>query len=330
MVDDNNKLALKSNDTEEWIDTVYTRPIGLLWARFFNSFDIHPNVVTILSLIIGVASSYFFVHDADTTTGLIYNIIGVLLLSWANIYDSTDGQMARMTGKKTRLGRILDGFAGDAWFFCIYVAIFLRLFHKPLFAINGKSLLESISLVFETLHWGYGGLALVIFIGFVCHARQCGLSDYYRNIHMFFIKGKSGSELDSYQQQKALYDDASWKKQFIWKFFLFFYVRYTKSQENQTPNFQRLKQAIKEKYGDEIPSGLRNEFREYSLPLMKWANILTFNTRAIVLYISCVIDIPWIYLMFELIVLTALYFYMRYKHETICKQFTKWVNDGRW
>lgn len=330
MVDDNNKLALKSNDTEEWIDTVYTRPIGLLWARFFNSFDIHPNVVTILSLIIGVASSYFFFHDADTTTGLIYNIIGVLLLSWANIYDSTDGQMARMTGKKTRLGRILDGFAGDAWFFCIYVAIFLRLFHKPLFAINGKSLLESISPVFETLHWGYGGLALVIFIGFVCHARQCGLSDYYRNIHMFFIKGKSGSELDSYQQQKALYDDASWKKQFIWKFFLFFYVRYTKSQENQTPNFQRLKQAIKEKYGDEIPSGLRNVFREYSLPLMKWANILTFNTRAIVLYISCVIDIPWIYLMFELIVLTALYFYMRYKHETICKQFTKWVNDGRW
>lgn len=330
MVDDNNKLAMKSNDTEEWIDTVYTRPIGLLWARFFNSFDIHPNVVTILSLIIGVASSYFFFHDADTTTGLIHNIIGVLLLSWANIYDSTDGQMARMTGKKTRLGRILDGFAGDAWFFCIYVAIFLRLFHKPLFAINGKSLLESISLVFETLHWGYGGLALVIFIGFVCHARQCGLSDYYRNIHMFFIKGKSGSELDSYQQQKALYDDASWKKQFIWKFFLFFYVRYTKSQENQTPNFQRLKQAMKEKYGDEIPSGLRNEFREYSLPLMKWANILTFNTRAIVLYISCVIDIPWIYLMFELIVLTALYFYMRYKHETICKQFTKWVNDGRW
>lgn len=329
MTDESNKLALKSQDTEEWLDTVYTRPLGLLWARFFNLFDIHPNVITILSMIIGVVSSYFFFHDADTTTGLIYNIIGVLLLSWANIYDSADGQLARMTGKKTQLGRILDGVAGDAWFFFIYVALFLRMFDKPLFAIEGKSLLSSFSPVFDDIHWGWGGLILVIFIGLVCHARQCGLADYYRNIHMYFVKGKSGSELDSYQQQKELYNNTKWRDQFIWKFFLFFYVRYTKSQESQTPQFQNLRRVIDERYGDDIPSELRNKFREYSLPLMKWSNILTFNTRAIVLYTSCVIDIPWIYLMFELFVLTALYFYMRHKHESACKHISVLISENR-
>ena len=48
---ENIQSTLKSNDTEEWLDTVWTRPIGYQWARLFNHFDIHPNTVTIMSMI---------------------------------------------------------------------------------------------------------------------------------------------------------------------------------------------------------------------------------------------------------------------------------------
>lgn len=48
-----------------------------------------------------------------------HTLIGIFLLMWANHYDSCDGQLARLTGKKTRWGRMLDGFAGDLWFFTI-------------------------------------------------------------------------------------------------------------------------------------------------------------------------------------------------------------------
>ena len=112
--------TFKSQDTEEWLDIHFTRPLGLLWARFFNHFNIHPNVVTILSIILGAAAGIMFYF-----TDLTHTIIGILLLVWANLYDSADGQLARMTGKKTRWGRILDGFAGDVWFFTIYAAICL-------------------------------------------------------------------------------------------------------------------------------------------------------------------------------------------------------------
>ena len=39
-----NKLAatFKSQDTEEWLDIHFTRPLGLLWANFFNLFGTHP------------------------------------------------------------------------------------------------------------------------------------------------------------------------------------------------------------------------------------------------------------------------------------------------
>lgn len=295
-------FSLKSQDTEEWLDIHFTRPLGLLWANFFNHFDVHPNVVTILSILLGVAAGVLF-YFPDLT----YNLIGILLLVWANIYDSTDGQMARLTGKKTRWGRILDGFAGDLWFFTIYAAICLRLQGQP---IPGTD-----------MHWGIGIWLLCAFAGFICHGKQCQLADYYRNIHLFFLKGKRGSELDNFRSLREEWHRLTWKKDGAWKVFLYFYGNYTHSQEQMTPAFQRLRAALLDKYGEEaVPQEFRDAFRQGSLPLMKYANILTFNTRAIVLYLAILANQPWLYPVFEITVMNVLFFYMRSRHESLCKK----------
>lgn len=291
--------TLKSNDTEEWLDIHFTRPLGLLWARFFNKFDVHPNVVTVLSIILGMGAGVCFYFEDIRIT-----ILGIILLVWANLYDSCDGQLARMTGKKTRLGRVLDGFAGDAWFFTIYFFICLRLTPQTIFGEH---------------KWGVWIWLLAAVAGLICHAKQCQLADYYRNIHLFFLKGESGSELDSSNNLKAEFKQISWKKDFIWKLFLFFYCDYTQAQETLTPAFQQLKAAIKEKYANKsLPQALRDDFRAGSLPLMKWTNILTFNTRAIFLYIVLLLGEPWLYFVFEIVVMSIIAVYMRAKHEAHC------------
>ena len=152
----NNSLqaTFKSQDTEEWLDIHFTRPLGLLWARFFNHFDIHPNVVTILSIILGAAAGVMFYYP-----DLTHTLIGIFLLVWANLYDSADGQLARMTGKKTRWGRILDGFAGDVWFFTIYAAICLRLQELPIPGTDEP--------------WGVWIWLMAAVSGLICHGKQC-------------------------------------------------------------------------------------------------------------------------------------------------------------
>lgn len=294
---ENKKLAatFKSQDTEEWLDIHFTRPLGLVWANFFNRFGVHPNVVTVLSIILGAAAGVLFYFDS-----LALNVAGILLLIWANLYDSADGQLARMTGKKTRWGRILDGFAGDVWFFAIYAAIALRL----------------------TPQWGVWIWLLAAFSGFICHAKQCQLADYYRNIHLYFLKGESGSELDNAAKLSEEFRSLSWKQDGAWKLFLFFYRNYTRSQEQLTPAFQRFRKAMSQRFGATLPASLRQDFRRGSLPLMKWANILTFNTRAIVLYASLLCGLPWIYLVFEVTVMNVLFFYMRARHEGLCRRLT--------
>ena len=78
------------------------------------------------------------------------------------------------------------------------------------------------------------------------------------------------------------------------------------------------------RYGatERIPCEFRDRFRAGSLPLMKWTNILTFNTRAIVLYAVCLLDLPWLYFVFEIVVMGALCAYMRRRHEALCERLT--------
>ena len=117
---------MKSEDTEEWLDVYFTRPIGLAFALLWNKFNIHPNVITILSIFLGIGAGWMF-HYTDVWS----NVCGMFLLMFANFCDSTDGQMARLTGKKTLIGRMLDGFSGDLWFVSIYVAFVVRLWNQP-------------------------------------------------------------------------------------------------------------------------------------------------------------------------------------------------------
>ncbi len=321
-MDDKNSIqkTYKSKDTEEWFDTVFNRPIGFLWAKFFDFFGIHPNVVTVLSMVLGAMAGYLFHYHANNETvllgmtGMTCNVIAVVLLIWANHYDSADGQLARMSGKKTQLGRILDGTAADVWYFTIYFCLAYRIYDDPIPFTDG-------------LTFGWGGLALAIMSGIFGHIPECRLADYYRNIHLFFINGEAGSEFDHYEDVKRQYDEMTWGQSLIQKTFLWFYKYYTHAQEKSTPQFQAYWKKLKDKYGDNIPQNVRDEFREKSLPLMKYTNFLTFNARGISLYVAALIDMAWLYLIFEIVVFSIVYKYMHYRHEKMCKELLERLNQ---
>lgn len=302
------QASFKSNDTEEWLDVHFTRPIGLVFALFWNKLGVHPNVITILSIFLGVGAGICFYF-----TDLWHNLAGVLLLMFANFCDSTDGQMARLTGKKTLIGRMLDGFSGDVWFVAIYAALCMRM--------DGQKI-PGMEQTWGIWIWVLGSIA-----GFLCHSPQSSLSDYYRNIHLFFLKGKSGSELDNYEQQRKVYEEMKAKKDWLGCLFFYNYANYCKSQEKRTPKFQQFFKAYQTNIQPETAGGLkeqiRQEFLEGSRPLMKYTNILTFNTRAICIYVTALLNCPWVYFLIEIIVMSILYVYMHRKHEALCESLTK-------
>lgn len=287
--------TLKSADTEEWTDVHFYRPAGYRWALLFRRLGVHPNVVTILSIFLFVTSSILFAFP-----DLKLNIVGMVFLVWGNMYDSADGQLARLTGQKTTLGRILDGFAGTVWAISLYIGLCLRMYPQ----------------------FGWWIFLLGIWAGAICHAKQCRLADYYRNIHLFFLKGKKGSELDNIRQQEEVYRSLSWKHNFVQKLFQFFYVRYVRAQEHTTPSFQQFIREVNRRFPSTVPQQLRDDFRRGSLPLMKYTNLLTFNLRSFVLCLSLLAGIPLIYMIFEITVMEIMFYYMRYRHEKLCQSLS--------
>ena len=168
------RQSLKSLDTEEGIDLAFYRPIGYMWARLAARLGITPNAITIASIFLGIGAGICFYFDS-----MAVNVAGMLLLIWANSFDSADGQLARMTRQYSRIGRILDGVSGDLWFAAIYIAICLR---------------ENVTSAFFMAHpWLIWVIAAVTGI---CHAKQAAMADYYRQFHLYFLKGETGSGLD--------------------------------------------------------------------------------------------------------------------------------------
>lgn len=301
--------SLKSLDTEEGIDLAFYRPIGYFWACLAKKLGVTPNVITIASIFLGIGAGIAFYFN-----NLWINILGMLLLMWANSFDSADGQLARMTKQYSRLGRILDGLSGDIWFFCIYLAICLR---------------ENITSTFFMAHpWLIWLIAIVTGI---CHAKQAAMADYYRQFHLYFLKGENGSELENAAELKKKLASLSWSKNFWQKIVLLFYTNYTVNQEATTPAMQQLRAELARRFpGTAAPQAFRDEFRRLSLPLMKYTNILSFNWRTIALFAAIFARMPWLYFAFELIVLNLLLIYMRNRHEKICRFLTLELKQGKY
>lgn len=301
--------TLKSIETENWLDRKFYRPIGFQIALLLRNTGITPNMVTVFSIFVGIAGGISFYFPT-----LKMNLLGVLLMIFANILDCVDGQLARLTGIKSKVGRIIDGFAGDLWFTAIYISIALRL-----------------------MNFGWEGWVFIfVLLSGYSHSRQAAIADYYKTLHLLFISKTKGSEFDNYENLQNLWKSTKWSDGWIYKFFLFFYRFYTVGQEKATPKLQKLLSIINEKFDGNIPDEIKSDFRAKSKSLMPIIDWLTFNGRTPVLFIltimgslftdSFLIYIPFGYYLFEILILNPIMFLAIKKHEAMCGDFTEKLN----
>ncbi len=276
------EASLKHPDVEEPIDLWFYRPMGFRLALLGKRMRWTPNQITIASIFLGMGCGLLLYPQS-----MLLNLVGILLLVMADICDSSDGQLARLTGQYSQLGRILDGAAGDFWFAAIYICICFRLHAE----------------------WGIWCWLLAAMAG-ACHSQQAAMADYYRQFHLLCVKGKAGSELDDAEDVSQQYAHTRFSDDPVQKVFLWFYRNYTRGQERLTPQMQRLRKLPYD------PLALRPQTR----PLMPIANALTFNCRAITLFLSVLIGHLWLYWIAELTVFNALAIYMVVRHESICRK----------
>jgi phosphatidylglycerophosphate synthase len=115
-------LATKGEAIEEWTDLHFFRPLGARLASALAPTRVSPDQVTLASLVVGLVAGHLFVY-----TDPWINVLGFVLFVVSDLFDSADGQLARMRGTSTRVGRILDGLSDSARFVNLYAHLAVRL-----------------------------------------------------------------------------------------------------------------------------------------------------------------------------------------------------------
>jgi hypothetical protein len=205
---------------------------------------------------------------------------------------------------------------GFVWFIPIYLGIVWRFYqhHELEFSWLGISDTPQNALIATAVV-----LVLAVLSGFEGMGRQQRMADYFIQVHLFFLKGEKGSELDNSERQRQLYDelpkDAPWYEREFQKS----YVGYTRKQEHATPQFQRLMGLLKEKFGSAsaMPEQVRREFHDSSLRIITLNGLLTFNFRSFWFFLFCLLDVPVLNFLFEIIVMGLLCHYVIHRYERL-------------
>jgi phosphatidylglycerophosphate synthase len=283
----------KARDVEETVDVWFYRPLGYAVARACIPLGITPNAVTIASIVIGVAGGHLlWYRDAAL------NAWGITCWIAADILDSTDGQIARMTNHKSKLGRILDGFGGNLIFTSMYLHLAARM-----------------AATWPGVHWSW--FFLLVLAGGLSHSFQSAVADYYRNAYLRFVVDPSRSELDGSEDVRREYEALSFARQPLRKFLMRIYLNYTVQQESISRNFQVLRKKAGSAFDRYVPEWFSSEYRRLNLPMMKYYAILTTNTRMFVMMGAVLLDVPWVYFAAEIILINAVLLYVIRRQEGV-------------
>lgn len=97
------------------VDRYLNRPIGRPLSRFLVRTSISPNQISVVSILVGIASAWFFATGAF--------VLGAVVLQFCAIIDCIDGDVARAALKQSPLGKWLDLAGDQVVHFSVFAAI---------------------------------------------------------------------------------------------------------------------------------------------------------------------------------------------------------------
>src|SRR5712672_4767848 len=259
------EATYKAREVEGILDLYFYRKVGFWLAHFFARLNVTPAGVSLLGAVCGVIAGHLYFYRNLRT-----NIIGMAVNVFANALDNADGQLARLTGRESREGRVIDSLADQIIFLSIYVHLAQRC------SIEGAS----------PLVW-----LLAVTAG-ISHGLQGAAADYYRTTYLYFVKGGLPMDLDSSMILRSSYRKLRWRDQPWPKFLLALYLNFTRQQEMLSPRLRKVREAGGQLFGGQIPIWLKSRYQSLAGPALKWWRLLMTNTRMLVLFAVLFIGQP--------------------------------------
>jgi hypothetical protein len=277
------EATYKARDVEGIVDLYFYRRIGFWLAQFFARLKMTPTAVTLLGGFFGIVAGHLYYYRS-----LPINILGMALHVFANALDNADGQLARLTNRRSQTGRILDSLVDHLIFVSIYFHLVLRA------SVEGAS----------------PAVWLLALAAGISHALQGAAADYFRNGYLYFVNGRSRADWHSSSNIANEFRALNWRTSPWSKFLLALYLNFTRQQELLSPHLRQLQIAAERSFANGIPDWLQTQYRQYARPMLKAWGLLMTNARMFFLFLFLILDRPTWYFWLELSAFNLLLLYL--------------------
>jgi phosphatidylglycerophosphate synthase len=169
------RLAFKAREIEELVDVYFFRRLGIVFAHLARVARLSPTGLTWIALAVGAVGGAMLALPG-------YGWIAVMLLVFHGVLDSSDGQLARLTGQTSDFGRLMDGVAG----YVTHIAMYLGILVSVLSRDGG---------------WGLLPLTLLAGLSTIVHAQ---LYDYHRTTYVSIVTNGRASQTELGHREAGL------------------------------------------------------------------------------------------------------------------------------
>lgn len=283
----------RARELQDPLNHYLYHPLAWQLARRLAATPATPNMVSVFGGLMVVMAGVCY-------AGLSYPLsaaLGMALhMSW-HVIDGADGDLARLTGRASPIGEMVDGLSDYLSHVVLYLILGWVLAHQPgLFA-------------------GWQAWVLIVFAG-VSHAIQSNHVEVQRRQYQFWVYGTPWIRSSHGQADSAT--ARSWAATLV--------SVYISVASGMTPFALKVDAAIDAAQGDrarldEIAAAVRAE----APPLLLMCKVLGPNPRAIVLGLSMFAHTPLWYMLYQAIALNVLLVASVTMHNAAAKRIARTI-----
>lgn len=286
----------RTQEIEEATNLYIIHPISRMLVTFFARWGVRPNTVSVLGIVFGGLAALAYYHYAQWPMA----VLGfVLMIGW-HIMDGSDGQLARLTGQTSELGKALDGLCDHLSFVLIYVSLGL-----------------ATAQVYGSWVW------ILAFAAGFSHVAQATAYEFQRQAYDYWVFDKASARIVQPEEfEERLPEDRSLARRML-DFMMLTYLRVQFRMAGvNTALLADLEQALQE---TDDQSVIRQAYRRFNLHAVKSWSLLCSNYRTIAIFIACLAGNPVYFFLFEIIVLNGTLIWLRYMQGRQNRALQAWL-----
>ena len=280
------KAVWRTPEIEEYSNLYLIHPVSHALANLFARWNWSPHLVSGLGMLSAfIAACCYFQYQVT-----VMSILGFIFLVGWHIFDGADGQLARLTGRSSEIGKLVDGLCDHVGFGMVYIALALA----------------------QQEIYGFWIWLLAAVAGF-SHVVQASALEFHRDgydcwVHQRF--NKCVPCLDEFKQRTQSSKGVLRPLNIFHSLYLHLQYRFAGADHVLLSNETRLRdQPQRAKIGENYKVIALDSVRQWT-----W---LSANKRTIAVTLFCILKFPILFFLYEIVILNIVLWRLRHRQYAV-------------